>query len=86
MSGRWVLNASPLIVLARAGLEDLLVKLPEQVVVPRAVEAEIKAGPVGDPARQALSASKFSIVDAPAREDILTWDLGRGETAVLSHA
>jgi hypothetical protein len=34
MSEQWVLNASPLIVLARAGLEDLLLKLPEQVVVP----------------------------------------------------
>ena len=86
MSGHWVLNASPLIVLARAGLEDLLLKLPEQVVVPQAVETEIHAGPAGDPARRALSAGKFSIVDAPAREDILTWDLGRGETAVLSYA
>jgi predicted nucleic acid-binding protein len=44
MSERWVLNASPLIVLARAGFEDLLLKLPEQVVVPKAVETEIQAG------------------------------------------
>jgi predicted nucleic acid-binding protein len=86
MSERWVLNASPLIVLARAGLEDLLSKLPEQVVLPQAVETEIQAGPAGDPARLALAAGKFSLVDAPLREEILTWDLGRGETAVLSYA
>lgn len=86
MSERWVLNASPLIVLARAGYEDLLLRLPEQVVVPRPVELEIQAGPAGDPARQALARGKFPIVDAPYREEILTWDLGRGETAVLSYA
>lgn len=80
MSERWVLNASPLIVLARAGYEDLLLRLPEQVIVPQAVETEIQAGPAGDPARQALSRGKFIIVDAPFREEILTWDLGRGET------
>jgi len=86
MREHWVLNASPLIVLARAGLEDLLLKLPELVVVPQAVETEIQAGPAGDPARRALTAGKFSIIDAPLREEILTWDLGRGETAVLSYA
>ena len=50
MSKRWVLNASPLIILTRAGYEDLLLRLPEQVVVPQAVETEIQAGPAGDPA------------------------------------
>lgn len=86
MSERWVLNASPLIVLARAGYEDLLLKLPEQVVVPRPVETEIQVGPAGDPARQVLAAGKFSVVEVALREEILTWDLGRGETAVLSYA
>jgi predicted nucleic acid-binding protein len=81
-----VLNASPPILLARAGLEHLLLKLPEQVVVPRAVEIEIQAGPVGDLARQILNAGKFSIIEAPSREEILTWDLGGGETTVLSYA
>jgi predicted nucleic acid-binding protein len=86
MSERWVLNASPLIVLARSGYEDLLLKLPEQVVVPQAVESEIQAGPAGDPARQTLARGRFPIVESPFREEILTWDLGRGETAVLSYA
>ena len=86
MSEHWVLDASPLIVLARAGFEDLLLKLPEQVVVPRAVESEIQTGPAEDPARRALVAGGFPIVETPIRAEILTWDLGLGETAVLSYA
>jgi len=52
---RWVLNgrayaaqASPLIVLARVGQEHLFRALSDDMVVPRAVVKEIKAGPVDD--------------------------------------
>jgi predicted nucleic acid-binding protein len=45
-----VLNASPLIILARAGYLDLLGKLVSPVVIPRAVAMEINAGPPEDPA------------------------------------
>jgi len=41
---RWVLNASPLIVLAHIGREDLLFALADEVVVPRAVALEIQEG------------------------------------------
>jgi predicted nucleic acid-binding protein len=37
---RWVLNASPLIVLARIGQEDLLLKLSDETVVPDPVVKE----------------------------------------------
>jgi predicted nucleic acid-binding protein len=84
---RWVLDASPLIVLARVGLERLPLSLAAQVVVPRPVAEEIQAGPTLDAARQALAAGRFTIVDPPpAPPDLLAWDLGRGETAVLSWA
>ncbi len=86
MNERWVLNASPVIVLARAGFESLLLQLPEQVVIPEAVKSEIMAGPVDDPARHVLASGRFTVVDAPARPEILTWDLGHGETSVLSYA
>ena len=46
MSERRVLNASPLIALARAGHEDLLLRLHEEAIVPQAVVAEIEAGPL----------------------------------------
>ena len=65
MAERWVLNASPLIVLARVGLEGLPISLAEQVIVPRPVVEEIEAGPTLDPARRAFSADRFTIVDPP---------------------
>jgi predicted nucleic acid-binding protein len=82
----WVLNASPLIVLARIGQEGLFQALAEQVVVPRAVAREIEAGPE-DPARRGIVAGHFAIVDTlPPPAEVLAWDLGAGETAVLSFA
>jgi predicted nucleic acid-binding protein len=85
MAERWALNASPLIVLARVGLEHLPLSLADQVVVPRPVAEEIQAGPAQDPARLALEADRFTIVDVPPPPpELLAWDLGYGETAVLS--
>jgi predicted nucleic acid-binding protein len=85
MAERWALNASPLIVLARVGLEHLPLSLADQVVVPRQVAEEIQAGPAPDPARKALEAGKFTVVDVPPPPpELLAWDLGNGETAVLS--
>jgi len=84
---RWILNASPLIALARIELEDLFFALTEQVVVPRAAALEIQAGSVEDRARQLLAANRFTIADTPPPPaEILAWDLGTGETAVLSLA
>jgi len=84
---RWVLNASPVIVLARIGYENLFFELAEQVVIPRAVVREIQAGPEMDPARQVVSAGKFTLVDAPSSSaELAAWDLGAGETAVLAFA
>jgi predicted nucleic acid-binding protein len=83
---RWVVNASPLIVLARIGRDSLLSALADQVAVPRVVAQEIQAGPK-DAAQQALAAGRFAIIDAPPPPtEILAWDLGAGETAVLSFA
>lgn len=87
MPERWVLNASPLIVLAKMGREDLLLALADEIVVPRAVATEIDAGPAEDRARQVLASGRFTIVDTPSPSAvILAWDLGTGETAVLSFA
>lgn len=87
MTENWVLNASPLIVLARIGCEDLLLSLTKQVVVPHPVAEEIQAGPDQDPAREVLATGRFIVVDTPPPPaELLAWDLGRGETAVLSLA
>lgn len=82
-----MLNASPIIVLARIGYEHLLYDIPEQVLVPRAVADEVMAGPEGDSARAAMKAGHFPIQAAvPLVPEVMAWDLGRGETAVLSYA
>jgi predicted nucleic acid-binding protein len=83
---RWVLNTSPLIVLARVGQEHLFRELADDVVVPRAVVEEIEAGPADDRARKAIAGGRFAVVDAVPAPEILAWDLGAGETAVLSYA
>jgi predicted nucleic acid-binding protein len=49
---RWVINASPLICLAKAGYVDLLLKLPNEAVIPQAVVDEIQAGRAGDPGKE----------------------------------
>lgn len=86
MNERWVVNASPLICLAKAGYADLLLKLPDEIIVPHAVFEEIQAGPPGDPAQAILATGTFEVIKIPAAPEILAWDLGKGETAVLSYA
>jgi predicted nucleic acid-binding protein len=87
LTERWVINASPLILLARIGQEGLLRALAEEVVIPQAVAREILAGPDTDPARIAIESGRFEVVGSrePAGE-LLAWDLGQGETSVLAHA
>lgn len=86
MSERWVINASPLILLAKVQQLDLLSQLAETIIVPEAVVAEVLAGPADDPARRFLETEPVTKVDVSAHPLILAWDLGSGETAVLSHA
>ena len=86
MTNRWVVNASPLIVLAKIDSLHLLTELADEIVVPRAVVTEINAGPADDPARLFFDSNPLSIVSVVGEPMVLAWDLGSGETAVLSHA
>jgi predicted nucleic acid-binding protein len=84
---KWIINASPVIALARVGQVELLARLPEQALLPQAVAEEILAASEDDPARQTLKQGIFKIVKAPAIPDnVLAWDLGKGESAVLAYA
>ena len=86
MSERWVVNASPLILLAKVNHLDLLNQLSQSFVVPDAVVAEISAGPPDDLARRFLETIPVNTIAVPLHPLITAWDLGAGETAVLSHA
>ncbi len=82
-----VINASPLILLCNSDLSFILPELFSKIVVPNAVWDEIIKGSHLDKASQMLPElgwlKKESIAPAP---DILRWDLGVGETDVLSFA
>jgi hypothetical protein len=49
----WVVNASPVITLAKAGYLHLFDQLSQEILIPRPVIEEILAGPPSDPARKA---------------------------------
>jgi len=88
VSDKWVINASPIILLAKVGEIELLSRLAGTLVVPNAVVTEIEEGPASDPARAWLggAGAKWTQRDPAASTVIAAWDLGRGETAVLNWA
>ena len=84
---KWVVNSSPIIALGRVGQLELLASLPQQIIVPQAVKEELLNASQGDPARAAMESGLFEIIETPPPPpEILAWDLGNGETAVLSYA
>jgi predicted nucleic acid-binding protein len=87
MGENWILNASPTIVMAKVGQLNLLKSLPEKVILPKAVANEIKAGPENDVARSAVEDGFFHIIETPRPSpELVAWDLGAGETSVISYA
>lgn len=81
----WVVNASPVIALARVGQVELLTRLPARAYMPQAVVAELLRAPHSDPARQAVELGLFHLIPtSPSPTELLAWDLGAGETSVLA--
>ena len=81
-----VFNASPLIVLAKTDLLDLLLPLGNQIWIPQPVATEVLAvNKPADPARRWIT-DKTSITHAPISISpfVMAWDLGDGQSAVLS--
>jgi len=84
----WVTDASPIILLAKVAHAHVLTQLPDRPVIPEPVAAEVRSGPEGDPARRWIheaGAPYVRSIRAQAPE-VSAWDLGRGESAVLSWA
>lgn len=65
MADVWIVNASPLIVLGKAGCLSLLEDLAGVLIIPAAVAAEVLSGPASDPAANWLRTLGASHV-APA--------------------
>jgi len=85
---RWVVNASPIISLAKIDRIHLLHELCDEVVIPQGVADEIKLGGYTDSAAIWLQQSGQAFIQpAPAIDPrIASWDLGSGESQVLSCA
>lgn len=82
-----VVNASPLIALFRSGQADLLPKLFERIVIPDAVWDEVTSGGHHDVAAAQLPTHHWPVRDSCAISSrVLVWNLGNGETSVLSYA
>ncbi len=73
-----------MILLTRVGLLDLLVS--QEIVVPAAVAIEIQQYGVRDVTSQAIAQTNWLVVveTPPVPELIQSWDLGPGESAVLT--
>jgi predicted nucleic acid-binding protein len=86
VADRPVVNASPLIFLTRAGLLDLLQLASPEVVVPAAVAEEIQRRGPHDPAARAVASTPWLevVATSPVPPAIQAWDLGPGESAVLT--
>ncbi len=88
MTRQWVINASPLIAIAKISLIHLLPEMCSDLVIPAEVVREINSGPQDDPARTWLNAVGVSYIREvePVNPIIAAWDLGMGETHVISWA
>ncbi len=85
----WIFNASPLILLGKINQLHLIGQLSPGFRIPLEVVSEIGAGPPNDPTIQWLSSASIEnhFVQVPPIPPFLAqWDLGAGETAVLSLA
>lgn len=81
-----VVNASPLILLCKTGLDSLLPALFPRIAIPAGVLKEIEAHSEDGVAQQVQSHAEFSIVDVAPEPLVQRWDLGLGETDVISFA
>ncbi len=83
---KWILNSTPIIVLARMKHAKLFQQLSEEMIIPLEVLHEILAGPNDDPAKLWVEdeGSIFVKPSIPISPLVSAWDLGKGESAVLN--
>lgn len=79
-----VINASPLIVLFKSGLAELLPHLFKKIAVPQAVYDEVTSINADAAATQLPNVGWLQVINIDIYPAISAWDLGAGESAVLS--
>ena len=85
---RVVVNTSPLICLFKSGLQDLLPGLFQEISVPEAVMKEVTASGKSDFPAKNLAQQQWlkTATGIPLDLRVLAWDLGPGESEVISFA
>jgi predicted nucleic acid-binding protein len=85
---RFVVNASPIICLSKSGLSEILPVLFTDIIVPAAVRQEITAKDDIAQTCHTLFAHQHVKIegDIVIPASVVSWDLGDGESAVLSYA
>ncbi len=88
MSRRWVIDASPLILLGKVAQVGLLHELCDELIVPEIVVREVGAKTEGAALVERLSSSPRIRIEAEVliAPDLRSWDLGPGESQVLALA
>ncbi len=87
MAKQAIVNSSPLIFLSKAGYIDLLKIVADEILIPTPVILEINRRGDTDITVQALQkADWLHKIDVEPEPLIQAWDLGIGETGVLSYA
>jgi predicted nucleic acid-binding protein len=86
MKGKIVINTSPIILPHKADLEFLLPALFSSIVIPDGVMDEISVHEEDDVASRIRSWSDFTICGLPLEPLVQAWDLGKGESDVISFA
>jgi predicted nucleic acid-binding protein len=83
----WVINASPIILYSRIGRLDLIERLAPEVIVPVTVIEEVGSGAGKDKAAdEAVAwAMRFRQPDLAIPPSVEHWDLGPGESQVISY-
>lgn len=83
-----MINASPLILLGKINQLSLLYVLETEVIVPQSVMDEIKMGAQEDSSVPMIInwSRDRTMPDIDIAPSILGWDLGQGETQVISYA
>ncbi|NJL56125.1 DUF3368 domain-containing protein [bacterium] len=82
----WVVNASPIITLAKIGRINLLPRLCDEVIIPQGVADEIQQGDYNDSALSWIRTEGQVFLKPNLEIDpvVASWDLGSGESHVLS--
>ncbi len=86
MKEKIVINSSPIILLHKADIEFLLPALFSSIIVPEGVMKEISVHEEDDVANRIRSRSDFTICSVALEPMVQAWDLGKGETDVISFA